>query len=189
MENKLLTLAAQLQEFFEERRWPYCFIGGLAVQVWGEPRVTRDIDVCLLTRFSKEAEFIDELTSRFEERVPDAKSFALENRVLLLRHQGIGIDIGLGGLLFEEHAVEESQIIEFLPGCSLRVISAENLIVMKAFAARDRDWLDIRGILVRQGAKLDRARILERLSPLVELKEEPEILVKLNRYFAEVPPV
>jgi len=58
---------------------------------------------------------------------------------------------------------------------------------MKAFAARDRDWLDVRGILVRQGTKIDRSLVLERLAPLVELKEEPEIIERLERLFRDVP--
>ena len=57
---------------------------------------------------------------------------------------------------------------------------------MKAFAGRDRDWLDVRGIIVRQGPALKRDVILDRLMPLVELKEEPEIVDKLKRLFREV---
>jgi hypothetical protein len=34
--------------FFEERRWKYAFIGGLANLRWGQPRTTEDIDTTLL---------------------------------------------------------------------------------------------------------------------------------------------
>jgi hypothetical protein len=187
VENKLIALASDLQAFFEEQGWDFCFIGGLAVQVWGEPRITRDVDASLLTRFAAESAFIDRLLTRYAPRIPDAKEFALSSRVLLLRRDDIGIDIGLAGLPFEEQSVAESELVEFLPGCRLRVISATNLLVMKAFAARDRDWLDVRGILVRQGTKIDRSLVLERLAPLVELKEEPEIIERLERLFRDVP--
>jgi hypothetical protein len=34
---------------------------------------------------------------------------------------------------------------------------------VKAFASRDQDWLDIKGILIRQGDRLDWPYILEQL--------------------------
>ena len=43
--------------------------------------------------------------------------------------------------------------------------------------------IDIRGTLVRQRNRIDRDLILEELTPLAELKEEPEILSRLNDLF------
>ena len=53
----------------------------------------------------------------------------------------------------------------FLPGVSLLTCSAEDLIVLKAFADRDQDWLDIEGILFRQKGLLDWDYILTELTP------------------------
>jgi hypothetical protein len=50
---------------------------------------------------------------------------------------------------------------------------------MKAFAARPKDWVDLEGIMIRQGDRLDWAYISMQLQPLVELKEEPEIIERL----------
>jgi hypothetical protein len=52
--------------------------------------------------------------------------------------------------------------------------------VLKAFAARDRDWIDIAGVAARQGTKLDWDAVFSRLKPLVDLKEAPEILTRLQ---------
>ena len=41
---ELVEAAAELQKFCDERGWGYCFIGGLALQHWGEPRLTLDVD-------------------------------------------------------------------------------------------------------------------------------------------------
>jgi hypothetical protein len=41
---------------------------------------------------------------------------------------------------------------EFLLGAGIRTCSAEDLIVYKAFADRPRDWVDVKGILLRQHA-------------------------------------
>jgi hypothetical protein len=57
--------------------------------------------------------------------------------------------------------------------------------VLKAFAARPKDWLDVEGIIIRQAGKLDWAYIHRQLQPLAELKEEPEIMDELQRWRVE----
>jgi len=47
-------------------------------------------------------------------------------------------------------------------------------VVLKAFAGRVQDWLDIEGVIVRQGRRLNRTLVLEELRPLLELKEDEE---------------
>jgi hypothetical protein len=54
-------------------------------------------------------------------------------------------------------------------------------VVLKAFAARAKDWLDVEGIIVRQTGKLDWPYIRGQLQPLAELKEAPEIMDELER--------
>ena len=111
--NELCRVALEVQFECEKRHWKFCFIGGLAVQHWGEPRFTRDVDLTLLTGFGKEEDYIDPLLETFAPRMEGCRDFALQNRVLLLKSsEGIGIDIALGALPFEEHAVNRSQLIE-----------------------------------------------------------------------------
>lgn len=62
---------------------------------------------------------------------------------------------------------------------------SSDLIVMKAFAARAKDWLDVEGIIIRQTGKLDWAYIRRELHPLAELKEAPSIMEELERRRAE----
>lgn len=172
--------AADLQRRFQDHGWRFCLIGGLALQRWGEPRETIDVDVTLLTGFGGEKSFVSEILSWYEPRVADPVAFALHNRVLLVQaSSGVGIDIALGGMPFEQSAVDRSTAYEFAPGIRLLTASAEDLIVMKAFASRPKDWVDVEGILIRQRGQLDWAYVEIQLGPLVELKEEPEILRRL----------
>ena len=179
--NELTRLAVELQEFCDLRQWKFCIIGGIAVLHWGEPRFTMDLDLTLLTGFGGEEAYVDEWLAHYEARIEGARDFALRNRVLLLRStEGIGIDIALGALPFEEKAIERAILIEMEPGAAVKLCSPEDLIVMKAFADRDLDWNDIRGILVRQGSdRLDWVHIIEHLTPLCEAKEAPGILTRL----------
>lgn len=73
--NELIALAYELQQFFEARKWRFCFIGGLAVQSWSEPRYTKDVDITLLTGFGEETPFIDTLLQHYAPRRPDARGF------------------------------------------------------------------------------------------------------------------
>lgn len=180
--KSLFQVAAGLDEALAERHWQYCFIGGIALQRWGQPRLTNDIDVTILAGADEETRCIDELLTIYRGRLPDAREFALEHRVLLLASEdGIPIDIALGGIAFEEEAVSRATRYEFLPGLSLLTCSAEDLVVFKSFADRPRDWADVETVLIRQQSKLNWRYILEQLEPLCQLKETPEIITHLRR--------
>lgn len=178
----IFQAAAEVQAFCVKQRWKFCFIGGVALQKWGEPRVTLDVDLTILTNFYKEDAYIDKLLTKFESRIPNAKSFAAANRILLLKtDDGIAVDLSLAGMPFEERVCKRAKSCVFPKVGRLRICTAEDLVVLKAFADRGRDWHDIDGILARSGPSLDWARIVRELSLLSELKDSPEIMVKLSR--------
>ena len=173
--NPLLAAALEIQAFCRAQHWRFCFIGGLTVQRWGEPSLTQDADLTVITGFGGEAPFVDALLAHFKGRLPDAREFALRNRVLLLRSSGgVPLDVALGAMPFEEHAVARASDFMIAPGAVILTCSAEDLIVFKAFAGRPRDWLDIEGIAIRQADRLDERVIWTELVPLLELKETPE---------------
>jgi len=179
----LFEAARDLQAFLTQRQWRFCIIGGMALLRWGDPRFTRDVDVTLLSGFGHEEQFITPLlASGYRGRIADAAGFALRNRVLLLQSpNGVPIDIALGGLPFEEVVVERSSLCEYAPGCALRTCSAEDLIVLKLFAFRPQDVLDVETIAIRQEGALDWGHIERHLGPLAEIKEQPEIMDFLAR--------
>lgn len=134
-----------------------------------------------MTGFGQEACYIDELLRLYNGRVPDAREFALKHRVLLLvTNEGIPIDIALGRISFEERLVSRATRYEFLPGLSQPTCSAEDLVVLKSFADRPRDWADVDTILVRQEDRLDWGYIFEQLRPLCQTKDAPEIIEHLE---------
>ncbi len=179
--QRVIGAALELQARLEEIGLPYCFIGGIAVQRWGEPRLTVDADATVLSDWEHDERLSDALLASFPGRRQDAREFALRHRVLLLRaSDGTALDVALGAIPFERRSVERSTRWLLPEGQSLPTCSAEDLVVHKAFAARDRDWVDIEGVLVRQGAALNLALIKEELLPLITLKEEPEIWTRLE---------
>jgi hypothetical protein len=180
--NPIFAAALEIQDFCRARRWKFCFIGGVAVQRWGEPRLTQDVDLTLLTGFGTEEAFVSMLLADFRARRMDARDFAARYRVLLLESGGgTPIDIALGAMPFEERAINRASDFTIGPGIVLFTCSAEDLVVFKAFAARDRDWLDIEGIALRQGSRLDETLIWAELAPLLELKEDQLSAERLRR--------
>jgi hypothetical protein len=185
--DELLLAAARLQQFLVRQGWRFCFIGGVSVQRWSEPRFTRDIDLTLLTGFGNEENFIDTLLQEVNPRRPDARNFALSRRVLLARTKdGAEVDIALGALPFEERTIARASDWHLRQGVTLTTCSAEDLVVHKAFAGRHLDWGDVERILIRQHGKLDMDLIRRELKPLLELKGEPEAMGQLDRMLETV---
>jgi|HubBroStandDraft_1064217.scaffolds.fasta_scaffold02493_4 hypothetical protein len=178
----LFEAARQLQVFCDGQGWRSCVIGGLAVQRWGEPRVTLDVDLNVLAGFGAEGRYIDALLAAYAARIRDAGEFARRHRVLLLRTpDGVGIDVSLGALPFEERVVGRATLFSFGPGLDIRTCSAEDLVVLKLFAARPLDIRDAEGVAVRQKGQLDWQYIDAELRPLAQIKDDPAILSTLAR--------
>ena len=153
----LLQAAVQLQSFFLNHDWPFCFIDGLAVLRWGDPRLTQDIDVSLLTGFGRERHFASILAEQYRTRISDAVDFAVRRRVLLLESDdGYGIDIAFAALPFEELVIRRSSLFQFLPQLALQTCSAEDLLVLKAFSNRHKDRQDLSPSKVSIGLGLHR---------------------------------
>jgi hypothetical protein len=179
--NGLFEAADEVCRFLRGQGWEFCVIGGLAVQKWGEPRTTLDADLTLLADWGDEEQYVRVILEHFPSRIADAHAFARDRRVLLIQaSNGKDVDIVLGALPFEVDMVRRAVPVEFAPGVLLPCCTAEDLFVMKAFAARPRDWADAESIAARQEF-LDKDYIMVHLSELCALKEAPEIVDQAKR--------
>ena len=101
----LLQAAAQIR---------YFIVGGLALQHWGESRLTRDVDITVLVDPGELEPFVNAVPSQFPGRIPDAREFALQYRVLLIQAQnGVPIDLLLGVPWYEEEAYRWAVEVRF----------------------------------------------------------------------------
>ena len=66
--NKLVAAAQQVQAVLDAASLRFCFIGGFAAQRHAEPRVTRDVDVSILTGLGNETHVIDVMLGAFAAR-------------------------------------------------------------------------------------------------------------------------
>ena len=185
--NPIIETAIKLQTFCQHQKWHFCFIGGIAVQRWSEPRFTNDADLTLVCDFGDEDRYLTPLLKRYKERRINAAAFARANRVLLLLSDtDVPIDIALGSTDFEQRTVERASAWKVTQNDSLVTCCAEDLLIHKAFAARPKDWLDVETILMRQRGKLNFDLVWRELHPLIELKEAPEIEDQLKALITKV---
>ncbi|HHS96997.1 MAG TPA: hypothetical protein ENK08_03735 [Chloroflexi bacterium] len=155
---------------------PYAVMGGLAVQRWGEPRFTLDVDVTAMLPVDDPTPILRKIVAHFPPRLADAVEFARRHRVLLVRaSNGVPLDISLGLPGYEEEVIARAVDWELEPGKVVRLCSPEDLIIHKAVAGRAQDLRDIEGIVYRQGTSLDAEYVRRWLEAFAEVLAQPDL--------------
>ncbi len=146
-ERLLKKIALQLKK----ASIPYMVIGGQAVLLYGEPRLTRDIDITLgigvdgLDRVKKIIQIIG-----LRSLVQKEKEFVQRNMVLptIDKGSGIRVDFIFSFSPYERQAIERAKDIK-LGRTSVRYASLEDVVIHKVVAGRARDLEDVRSILAK----------------------------------------
>ncbi|MBI4770374.1 MAG: hypothetical protein HY784_08205 [Chloroflexi bacterium] len=117
------------------------------------------------------------ITGRFQSRSADPIGFALATRMVLIRaDNGVEVDLSLALPGYEDELFRRAIPCEVEPGKTIRLCSAEDLIIHKAVAGRPQDLIDIQSVVDRQGQKLEAAYIREWLAEFSNLLDNPQIL-------------
>ncbi len=179
--DDLFRAAGELQDGLDKLRLPNCIIGGLALQAWGELRLTRDADFSVFTGFVDEERKVNEIFTIVTPRTSGAMDFALSNRVIIGLFNTMPVDIGLAAFDYEARMIDRGVDFDFETGRTLRICSANDLVIMKMFAGRDRDFTDVIGVLKRSEELLDWNLIETELTPLLEAIDSSDRLDWLFR--------
>lgn len=183
--NGQFEAAWQLHGFLSARGIPYAIIGGVAVQRWGQPRLTRDVDMTVLLPPGREEPALREIANAFPPRIENGVAFALEHRVLPVEVPGGSeADISLGLPGYEEEVIARAVAYDLGEGRQVRLCSAEDLIIHKALAGRPQDVLDIEGVVARQGKALDLPYVRRWLDELARVADDPEVAARFERVWA-----
>jgi hypothetical protein len=132
-------------------------IGGQAVLLHGEPRLTQDVDVTLGVGPGRLDDVLAACRALGLEPLPsDIAGFVRDTFVLPAAdpETGVRIDLIFSTTAYEAHAIERAVRVE-IGGESVPFASAEDLILHKLFAGRPRDLEDVAGVVRRKGAALD----------------------------------
>lgn len=148
----------------------FALVGGLAVSVRAEPRLTRDSDLAVLAADDRDAEaLVRDLQAR-SWHVVAAIEHAVAGRLAAVRLALAGEDEGgaVVDLLFASSGIESEVVaaadaIEAVPGFVVPVASLGHLIALKVLARDDRtrpqDRVDLAALLTRaDAAALNEAR-------------------------------
>lgn len=130
---------------------PYMIIGGQAVLLHGEPRLTRDIDITI----GVNADHLDALLSVVQELAlkplpENIESFVRQTMVMpaLDVSTGIRVDFIFSFTPYETGAIKRAKKVKIM-GQEVNFASPEDLIIHKIFAGRPRDVEDVRSILLK----------------------------------------
>ncbi len=144
-------LISRLAQALDALKVPYMVIGGQALLLYAEPRMTRDIDITLGYGLERLPEILRASVEAGLEALPDDVSeFAQKTLVLPLMDKDTHIRVDLIFSLtdYERAAIERSRIVR-LDGTDVHFAAPEDLIIHKIFAGRPIDLEDVKKVLAR----------------------------------------
>jgi hypothetical protein len=126
-------------------------VGGQAVLLYGEPRLTRDIDITL----GIGTDGLDSIrniveTLRLQSLAANVDKFVKETMVFPVMDEksGIRVDFIFSFSPYEKQAIERAKDIKF-GKIGVKFAALEDVIIHKIIAERPRDIEDVRSILLK----------------------------------------
>ena len=130
---------------------PYTIIGGQAALLYGEPRLTKAIDISLGVGVD-ELEKVKRVASglRLKPLVDSVEGFVKKTMVLPVQDpaSGIRVDFMLSFSPYEQEAIERAKPIAF-GDTVVRFAALEDVVIQKVIGGRPRDLEDVHGILLK----------------------------------------
>jgi predicted nucleotidyltransferase len=144
-------LLSKIAKELKERKIPYMVIGGQAVLLYGEPRLTKDIDITLGINPEGLSEIIS-LSKKLKLRilVENLKDFVKKTMVLPVEDEktGISVDFIFSFSEYEKQAIKRANSVKML-NTHVKFASLEDLVIHKIIAGRTRDLEDIEAMLLK----------------------------------------
>lgn len=151
------ALIATISRELEAVHIPFMLIGGQAVLLHGEPRLTADVDITL----GVSPEALDDVlaaaqTAQLSILPEDPAAFARETFVLPAAQPetGIRVDLIFSTTSYEAQAIDRA-VLASVGGREVPFASVEDLLLHKLFAGRPRDIEDAAGVVRRKGEEID----------------------------------
>jgi hypothetical protein len=146
-EEILSKIGASLQK----HTLPYMIIGGQAVLLYGEPRLTRDIDITLGVNVDRLKDLIKVIQEMSLKPIPENVELFVQQTMVLPAIDdttGIRVDFIFSFTPYETQAIQRAKKVEFL-GQEVCFASPEDVVIHKIFAGRPRDIDDVKAIMMK----------------------------------------
>ena len=146
-------LLERIARALDSIRLPYMVIGGQAVLLYGEPRLTKDIDITLGADLERLPDLLSLLQSLQFKPLADPDTFTRKTMVLPCSDPstGIRIDLIFSFSPYEQQALTRVTTVK-IGETAVRFASVEDLIIHKMIAGRSRDLEDIKSVLLKNPA-------------------------------------
>jgi len=166
---------------------PYMIIGGQAVLMYGEPRLTKDIDITLGISHERLADII-KLSEKlsFSSLADNIESFVNRTMVFPLedKKSGLRVDFIFSFTEYEREAIKRAVNI-MLGNSAVKFASVEDVIIHKIFAGRPRDIEDIKGIIYKN-KNFDKSYVLKWLKLFDETDNKNKLLDMFNSILVDL---
>ncbi len=175
--------------FLQQHQMPYAVIGGIAVSLRGEPRVTADVDLVIAADIGGAVQLLDALEqTSFEPLCPGVREVVERAYILPLRHSlsGVRVDIAIGMSGFERQVIVRATPVDF-GDFSAAIATAEDLLIMKVLAGRPQDIQDARGIIAAQIDSLNWEYCLQLAADLGQVVDQ-DLVAVINRLLSDKVP-
>ncbi len=129
---------------------PYMVIGGQAVLLYGEPRLTKDIDVSLGADLTRLKDVLSAMRDMRLTPLVDPEKFTRETMVLPCNdpETGIRVDLIFSFSPYEQLAIRRARSVR-IREADVHFSSLEDLVIHKIVAGRARDLEDARIVLLK----------------------------------------
>ncbi len=165
-------LLSGIARSLKENGVPYMVVGGQAVLVYGEPRMTRDVDVTLGTGVENEPK-VRKIAMDLGLRPLTDTAFTARTMVLPCAQDstGIRVDFIFSWSQYEKEAIMRARAVKML-GVEVLFASLEDLVIQKVVAGRGIDKEDVCSILAKNPS-CDLATVRHWLGLFSESLSEP----------------
>ncbi|HVV86630.1 MAG TPA: hypothetical protein VHE35_26410 [Kofleriaceae bacterium] len=158
-------------DLLQRARVAYLIIGGIAVAVVGEPRVTADLDVVAYLDTDGAEALIEQARAAGFAVAADEREQLRDTGTLRFRKGRFQLDIILASLPFEDAARARAHR-QKLFGRTVPLPTPEDLILFKVLAGRDKDLVDAVGVARRHLASLDVRYLVSTIDGICDLAED-----------------
>ena len=150
----------------------YMVIGGQAVLLHGEPRMTRDIDITVGITTEQIDQILDVIPEIQLKPLVDPHDFTIQTMVLPCQdpENHIRVDFIFSFSPYGRQAMERVRLVD-MEGAHAKFASAEDLVIHKVFAGRPRDMEDVKSVLLKN-PEMDTRYIRQWLNELGEATGE-----------------
>lgn len=178
--NPLQYQLKQLAKLMKDTKVDYAVLGGVAVSIYGEPRLTFDIDVTLILNNKTIDGFLKKARKfGFSPLAPNIRKFIKATGVMpmkFFKNKVTGrCDFIIAQNILEHLCIKRAHLKKIY-STNIKLISPEDLLIHKITSQRPRDLEDAQGILERQKGKLDMKYITYWLKKIAEVNQKPELL-------------